>query len=97
MGDLATTTKRTPAPKRSTPRSLEPAAWLLFSADGMTAALPIPVLRVLLALFHWAHRFRFALYHGLRLERAGGVVVVLCYGGAVVGSVVAAYVLISAW
>ena len=127
------TTKRTPARKRSTPRSLDPAAWLLFSAGGMAAALLIPILLVLfgvaiplgwvaapdqshllsvlhhpvtllvlfglcvLALFHWAHRFRFALYHGLRLERAGGVIVVLCYGGAVVGSVVAAYVLISAW
>ncbi|MFC9766132.1 fumarate reductase subunit FrdD [Rhodococcus jostii] len=127
------TAQRRPARGRSTPRSLEPAAWLLFSAGGMTAALLIPVLLVLfgvaiplgwlaapdhshllsvlhhpvtllvlfglcvLALFHWAHRFRFVLYHGLRVERAGEVIVVLCYGGAVVGSVVAAYVLISAW
>ncbi|WP_027499742.1 fumarate reductase subunit FrdD [Rhodococcus sp. UNC363MFTsu5.1] len=47
-----------------------------------------------LALFHAAHRLRFTLWHGLRLQRARGAVTVACYGGAAVGSVVAAYLLI---
>ncbi|MGH3948321.1 MAG: fumarate reductase subunit FrdD [Pseudonocardiaceae bacterium] len=58
---------------------------------------PITVLVVLglcvLALFHWAHRFRYTLQHGLRLKKLGAVIAVLCYGGALVGSVVAGYVL----
>jgi fumarate reductase subunit D len=47
-----------------------------------------------LALFHWAHRFRFTLYDGLQLKRYGAPIVVLCYGGAVAGTVIAAVLLI---
>lgn len=46
-----------------------------------------------LALFHWAHRFRYTLYDGLRLKRLSPVIILLCYGGAVVGSGVAGYLL----
>ena len=46
-----------------------------------------------LSLFHWAHRFRYTLYDGLQLKRYAGPIVVLCYGGAVVGSVIAAALL----
>lgn len=46
-----------------------------------------------LALFHWAHRFRYTLYDGLQLKRLSPVIVLLCYGGAVVGSGVAGYLL----
>jgi len=46
-----------------------------------------------LALFHWAHRFRYTLHEGLQLKRAKGLVIVLCYGGAVVGSIAAVIVL----
>lgn len=49
-----------------------------------------------LSLFHAAHRFRFVLVHGFRLGRAGKLIAVLCYGSAIVGSVVAAVVLIGA-
>lgn len=49
-----------------------------------------------LALFHWAHRFRYTLYDGLQLKRAAGLIIVLCYGGAIVGSIIAALVLIRA-
>src|SRR5580765_1991959 len=48
-----------------------------------------------LALFHWAHRFRYTLYDGLQLKRYAVPIVILCYGGAVVGSVVAAALLVS--
>lgn len=49
-----------------------------------------------LALFHWAHRFRYTLYDGLQLKRAAGLIIALCYGGAVAGSIIAAVVLLRA-
>ncbi|WP_141809384.1 fumarate reductase subunit FrdD [Nocardia bhagyanarayanae] len=47
-----------------------------------------------LALFHWAHRFRYTLAHGLRLERFSALIVAICYGAAVLGSGIAAYLLL---
>lgn len=47
-----------------------------------------------LALFHWAHRFRYTLYDGLQLKRLNALIILCCYGGAVVGSAVAAYLLL---
>ncbi|MGO4616078.1 fumarate reductase subunit FrdD [Nocardia sp. 2YAB30] len=47
-----------------------------------------------LALFHWAHRFRYMLYDGLRLERFSALIILACYGGAVIGSGTAAYFLL---
>jgi fumarate reductase subunit D len=54
---------------------------------------------VLLGLFvmmlvHSAHRFRYALYDGLQLKMKG-TIALLCYGGAVVGTVVSLVVLLS--
>ncbi|WP_158847776.1 fumarate reductase subunit FrdD [Saccharothrix deserti] len=49
-----------------------------------------------LALFHWAHRFRYTLYDGLRLKKLSGLIIVFCYGGALAGSAVAGYVLLRA-
>lgn len=46
-----------------------------------------------LALFHWAHRFRYTLYDGLQLKRARALIAVACYGGAVLGSIAALIVL----
>jgi fumarate reductase subunit D len=48
-----------------------------------------------LALFHWAHRFRYTLYDGLQLKQYAVPIVAFCYGGAVVGSVIAAVLLLS--
>lgn len=48
---------------------------------------------VALSLFHWAHRFRFTLYDGLQLKHLEALIVVFTYGGALVGTVVAATVL----
>ena len=50
-------------------------------------------LLVFLALFHWAHRFRYTLYDGLQIKQWAGLVAGLCYGSAAVGSVVAVYLL----
>ena len=44
-------------------------------------------------LFHWAHRFRYTLYDGLALKHLFGLIAVLCYGAALVGSAMAAYTL----
>jgi fumarate reductase subunit D len=46
-----------------------------------------------LSFFHWAHRFRFSLYDGLQLKHLNALIAVICYGGAIAGSLVAAYVL----
>jgi succinate dehydrogenase subunit D len=47
-----------------------------------------------LSLFHWAHRFRFTLYDGLQLKHLEQLIVVLCYGSAVFGTLAAGYVLL---
>lgn len=46
-----------------------------------------------LALFHWAHRFRFTIEHGLQLGRLDPVIAVCCYGAAALGSVTAVWML----
>ncbi len=47
-----------------------------------------------LALFHWAHRFKYTLYDGLQLQPHHAVINAFCYGGAVVGSGIAAALLL---
>jgi fumarate reductase subunit D len=46
-----------------------------------------------LPLFHWAHRFRFTLID-LGLKGGRGAVAIACYGGAVIGAILAALVLV---
>ncbi|PYV42125.1 MAG: fumarate reductase subunit D [Acidobacteria bacterium] len=46
-----------------------------------------------LPLFHWAHRFRFTLYDGLQIKHLNEVINILCYGGAIVGTLLAGYLL----
>lgn len=46
-----------------------------------------------LSLFHWAHRFRYTLYDGLQIKHLNEVINALCYGGAIAGSITAAYLL----
>ena len=47
----------------------------------------------MLSLFHWAHRFRYTLYDGLQIKHLNELINLFCYGVAVIGSVVAAYLL----
>ena len=49
---------------------------------------------VFLSLFHWAHRFRFTLYDGLKLKHLQGLISFLCYGSAFAGTMMAGYILI---
>jgi fumarate reductase subunit D len=69
--------------------------------EHLSAVLGNPLTRLLLLglfvllLVHCAHRFRYALYDGLQVK-AKRTVAVLCYGGAVLGSVATLVVLLSA-
>lgn len=66
----------------------------------LLAVFAHPVVRIVLftvcvlSLFHWAHRFRYTLYDGLQIKHLNEVINTLCYGGAIVGSLAAAYVLL---
>ncbi len=44
-------------------------------------------------LFHGAHRFRFTLYDGLQIKHLNELIAVMCYGSAIVGTLLAAYLL----
>jgi fumarate reductase subunit D len=61
------------------------------------ASHPLTLLATLglcvLALFHWAHRFRYTLYDGLQIKHLNQLIAAVCYGGAIVGSVLSVYVL----
>ena len=46
-----------------------------------------------LSLFHGAHRFRFTLYDGLQIKHLNELIAVVCYGGALAGTALAAYIL----
>jgi fumarate reductase subunit D len=48
-----------------------------------------------LPLFHAAHRFRYTLYDGLQVKHLNDVINPLCYGAAVVGSVLAVWLVLS--
>lgn len=48
-----------------------------------------------LPLFHWAHRFRFTLYDGLQIKHLNELIFTFCYGGAIAGTMVAAYLLLT--
>jgi fumarate reductase subunit D len=65
----------------------------------MLAVIGHPVTRLVLlglcvlSLFHWAHRFRHTLYDGLQIKHLNEVIAFVSYGGALVGSAAAAYIL----
>jgi fumarate reductase subunit D len=48
-----------------------------------------------LALVHAAHRLRFTVEHGLQLRRYDGIIATVCYGGALLGTAAAAYLLLA--
>ena len=69
------------------------------SHESLLALVRHPYTRVYLLvlcsfpLFHWAHRFRFTLYDGLQIKHLNELINVFCYGGAVLGTALAAYLL----
>jgi succinate dehydrogenase subunit D len=78
-----------------------PFGWVAAPSHAqMVEVLGNPLTRVvlfallMLSLFHWAHRFRYTLYDGLQIKHLNEVIAALTYGLAVVGSVVALYMLL---
>jgi len=75
-----------------------PAGWI--GAEGLHDLLVLPLARlylfvlISLALFHWAHRFRYVLVD-LGLRKLTGILAITCYGAAVLGTVMAAFFLVS--
>ena len=49
-----------------------------------------------LALVHAAHRLRFTLEHAFQLRRYDSIIATVCYGGALVGTAAAAYLMLVA-
>jgi succinate dehydrogenase subunit D len=77
-----------------------PLGWLQApSYDYLLSLARMPLVRIYLfllcslPLFHWAHRFRYTLYDGLKVKHLTGLIFALCYGGAVLGTAIAAYLL----
>jgi fumarate reductase subunit D len=77
-----------------------PLGWISAPEHGhLLAVLRNPLTRIgllgvcVLALVHGAHRFRYTLHDGLQLQRYDTVIATVCYGGALVGSAFAAYLL----
>ena len=69
------------------------------SYEGLLALVRLPLTRLVLfalcflALFHWAHRFRYTLYDGLQSKHLNQLIFPFCYGGAIIGSALAGYIL----
>jgi len=77
-----------------------PLGWLQPpSYENLHALARLPWTRIYLfvlcsfPLFHGAHRFRYTLYDGLQIKHVNELIDAFCYGGAVVGTVAAAYLL----
>jgi fumarate reductase subunit D len=67
--------------------------------DQLTSLMRPAIVRVALfilcalSLVHAGHRFRFTLYDGIQIKHLNELIGLLCYGGALVGSVAAGYLL----
>lgn len=77
-----------------------PLGWLdAPSHERLLALVRHPLARIYLLifcalpLFHWAHRFRFTLYDGLQIKHLNELINIFCYGGATLGTALAAYLL----
>ncbi|MGH9768704.1 MAG: fumarate reductase subunit FrdD [Blastocatellia bacterium] len=77
-----------------------PLGWIEAPSYGTLRALTAyPLARLALfaicslSLFHGAHRFRFTLYDGLQIKHLNELIAVSCYGSALAGTALAAYIL----
>lgn len=81
-----------------------PLGWLAPPAyERLAGLVGHPLVRLalwgvfVLSLLHWAHRFRYTLYDGLQVKHLNEVINLVCYGGAMLGSLVATYLLWIVW
>ena len=77
-----------------------PLGWLPApSYENLLALAQLPLARVYLfvlcslPLFHWAHRFKYTLYDGLQIKHLTELINTFCYGGAIVGTALAGFLL----
>lgn len=77
-----------------------PLGWLAApSYESLLALVRPPLVRLVLfglcslPLFHGAHRFRFTLYDGLQIKHLNELIAFFCYGSAIAGTILAAYIL----
>src|SRR5207244_1945166 len=77
-----------------------PLGWIQApSYERLLALARLPIVRFYLfvfcslPLFHWAHRFRYTLYDGLQVKHLNELIVLGTYGSALVGTLVAGYLL----
>lgn len=77
-----------------------PLGWLPGpSYEHLMALVRMPLVKIYLfvlcslPLFHWAHRFRFTLYDGLQVKHLNELIFTFCYGGALLGTIAAGYLL----
>jgi fumarate reductase subunit D len=76
-----------------------PLGWLAPGPDHLHAVLSNPLTLLVLfgvsvlSLFHWAQRFRYTLFDGLKLKDHQQLINIGCYTVAVVGSIAVAVVL----
>ena len=76
-----------------------PLGWAAAGHAELLARFGHPLVRlalfglVTLFMFHWAHRFRYTLYDGLQLYHLNALIAVVCYGGATLVSLAAAWLL----
>ena len=77
-----------------------PFGWLQPPAyEKLLALSQLPLTRLYffvfcsLPLFHWAHRFRYTLHDGLQAKHLDKPIATCTYGCAIVGTVVAGYLL----
>jgi len=67
----------------------------LLSVAGNPLTLLFLLALLPMSLWHWAHRFRYGVQHGLQLAIADWALAAICYGAALVGSVVTLFVLLA--
>ena len=79
-----------------------PLGWIASpSHENLFGLLQLPLTRVyllvlcVLALFHWAHRFRYTLSDAAQIKHLDGAIAKLMYGSATVGSGLALYLLLN--
>lgn len=76
-----------------------PLGWATLDYTHLRSLLTHPLTRVALfgictlSLFHWAHRFKYTLYDGLQVKHLNEMLNTFCYGGAIIGTIIAAFVL----
>jgi fumarate reductase subunit D len=77
-----------------------PLGWIMPPTyDHLHGVVVHPITRVvlfgvcMLSLFHWAHRFKYTLYDGLQVQHLNEIINTFCYGGAILGTIAAGYVL----